>query len=148
MARGKLVGPGKSARDDHVVEPQRPFAVIRRGQINVRRQRFDAGAAFVDGPGADRAHGAVERQAATFPGGVEDRLVLLGLDFAEAVHAAHVVDAVHQATSLASLGRPVPIMQSRVTSVASFSSLQPSVPAGRIGRTMKRVSAVESHTRI
>ena len=43
---------------------------------------------------------------------------------------------------------PVPIMLSRVTSAASFSSLQPSVPAGRIGSTMKRVSAVESQTRI
>ena len=39
-------------------------------------------------------------------------------------------------------------MLSRVTSLASFSSLQPSVPAGRIGSTMKRVSAVESQTRI
>jgi hypothetical protein len=39
-------------------------------------------------------------------------------------------------------------MESRVTSVASFSALQPSVPAGRIGRRMKRVSAVESHTRM
>ena len=44
--------------------------------------------------------------------------------------------------------RPVPIIESRVTSSASFSSLQPSVPAGRIGSTMKRVSAVESQTRI
>jgi hypothetical protein len=39
-------------------------------------------------------------------------------------------------------------MQSRVTSVASRSSSQPSVAAGRIGNTMKRVSAVESQTRI
>jgi hypothetical protein len=38
-------------------------------------------------------------------------------------------------------------MQSRVTRSASLSSLQPSVPAGRIGSTRKRVSAVESHTR-
>ena len=44
-------------------------------------------------------------------------------------------------------GRPVPIIESRVTRSASLSSLQPSVPAGRIGSTMKRVSAVESHTR-
>ncbi len=43
---------------------------------------------------------------------------------------------------------PVPIMELRVTSAASLSSLQPSAPAGRIGTTMKRVSAVESHTRI
>ena len=39
-------------------------------------------------------------------------------------------------------------MQSRVTREASRSSFQPSVPAGRAGTTMKRVSAVESHTRI
>src|ERR1700722_10756740 len=79
---------------------------------------------------------------------MENRLVPLGLDFAEAVHAAHIVDAVHHRTSPACLGSPVPIMQSRVTSAASFSSLQPSVPLGRIGNTMKRVSAVESQTRM
>src|SRR5215469_18821349 len=76
---------------------------------------------------------------------MKDRLVLLGLDFAEAVHAAHIVNAVHHATCFAN---PVPIMLSRVTRLASFSSLQPSVSAGRIGKTMKRVSAVESQTRM
>ena len=40
----------------------------------------------------------------------------------------------------------MPIIESRVTSDASFSSDQPSVAAGRIGSTMNRVSAVESHT--
>ena len=40
---------------------------------------------------------------------------------------AHVVRAVHST--------PVPIIESRVTSPASRSSLQPSVPAGRIGTT-------------
>jgi hypothetical protein len=33
-------------------------------------------------------------------------------------------------------GKPVPIMESRVTRSASFSSLQPSVPSGRTGSTM------------
>ena len=37
--------------------------------------------------------------------------------------------------SFGGFGKPVPIMESRVTSSASFSSLQPSVPAGRIGIT-------------
>src|SRR6202044_1421674 len=74
--------------------------------------------------------------------------IRLMLDFAKAVHAAHIVDAIHHATSLGCFGRPVPIMLSRVTSAASLSSLQPSVPAGRIGNTMKRVSAVESQTRM
>src|SRR5207237_7389281 len=70
------------------------------------------------------------------------------LDLAEAVHAAHVVHAVHDRACAADRGRPVPIMLSRVTSAASSCSLHPSVPAGRCGSTMKRVSAVESHTRI
>ena len=39
-------------------------------------------------------------------------------------------------------------MLSRVTSRASCSSLQPSVPSGRIGNTRNRVSAVESQMRI
>src|SRR6185437_9591148 len=75
-------------------------------------------------------------------------LVRLRLDRTEAVHAAHVMNAVHDKASAGGFGSPVPIIESRVTSVASFSALQPSVPAGRIGSTMKRVSAVESQTRI
>jgi hypothetical protein len=58
------------------------------------------------------------------------------------------MNLVHGAISPGCLGNPVPIRQSRVTSSASFCSLQPSVPEGRIGKTMNRVSAVESQTRI
>src|SRR5439155_283975 len=62
------------------------------------------------------------------------RRVRLGIDTAEPMRAAHVVRAVHD-TSAGDFGNPVPIMESRVTRAASFSSLQPSVPAGRIGTT-------------
>src|SRR5689334_7651278 len=78
---------------------------------------------------------------------MEHRFIRLDVDLAEAVHAAHVVHAVHDGAP-GVLGKPVPIIESRVTSAASCSSLHPSVPAGRIGSTRKRVSAVESHTRI
>src|SRR5438105_13765278 len=78
---------------------------------------------------------------------MEHRLVRLCLDRAETIHAAHVVHAVHDGAP-GVLGNPVPIIQSRVTSSASCCSLQPSVPLGRIGTTRKRVSPVESHTRI
>ena len=61
----------------------------------------------------------------------------------EARDAAQIVDRIHGAFT-----RPVPIMLSRVIRVASFCSLHPSVPDGRMGSTMKRVSAVESQTRI
>src|SRR5215510_7900903 len=103
---------------------------------------------MVDIPGTSVCHGSLHSEHAALPRSVEHRLAFFDFDFAEAVHAAHIVHAVHQRTSLGFLGRPVPIMESRVTSSASFSSLQPSVPAGRIGSTRKRVSAVESQTRI
>src|ERR1051325_7098557 len=79
---------------------------------------------------------------------MKNRLVRLGFDLAESIHAAHIVNAVHQDTSLGFFGKPAPIMLSRVIKAASRASLQPSVPAGRIGTTTYRVSAVESHTRI
>ena len=84
---------------------------------------------------AGRAHRERERERAALPLGVEDGLVGLGLDRPEAVHAAHVVDAVHDATASGRAARPVPIIESRVTSAARSSSLQPSVPSGRIGTT-------------
>src|SRR5262249_36584157 len=105
-------------------------------------------ARHVDLPGPGITHGTLHREHAPFPGRVENGLVRLRLDLAEAVHAAHVVHAVHQATSSGRSARPVPIMESRVTSCARRSSLQRSVPAGRIGNTRKRVSAVESQTRM
>src|SRR6516164_1845005 len=127
---------------------QFPLSVIGTSEIDSRRQALAGKPGLVDDPHAGVAHRAIERVKASFPIIVKDGLVLLRLDFAEAVHAAHVVDTVHHATSLGALARPVPIMLSRVTRPANFSSLQPSVPVGRIGNTMKRVSAVESHTRI
>src|SRR6202042_2468741 len=130
----------------------RPFPVIAAAEIDVRRQRLAGKPADVDVPQAERAHGAVHRQRTAFPWRVEYRLVGLRLDGTEAVHAAHVVDAVHVAAASAispgASARPVPIMALRVTRRASFSSSQPAAPAGRIGTTMNRVSAVESHTRI
>src|SRR2546429_8606992 len=78
---------------------------------------------------------------------MEHRLVRVRPDLAESIHAAHVMHAVHDGAP-GVLGNPVPIIESRVTSSASCCSLQPSAPLGRIGSTRKRVSAVESHTRI
>ena len=87
-----------------------------------------------DGPRAGVTHGALHREHAPFPSLMERRLVGLDFDFAEAVHPAHVVDAVGHARS-ADLGKPVPIIESRVTSAASSSALKPAVPDGRIGST-------------
>src|ERR1700712_4601666 len=87
---------------------------------------------MVDVPRASVAHGALHRQHAALPGRLEWRVPLFDLDLAEAVHAAHVVNAVHHFAPGLS-GSPVPIIESRVTRSASLSSLQPSVPAGGAG---------------
>ena len=92
-------------------------------------------ARHVDVPAARPRHRQRQRKRAAFPLGVKHRLVRLGLDRAETLDAAHVLRAVHQAVSPGCFGRPVPIMLSRVTRSASCSSLQPSVPSGRIGST-------------
>src|SRR5665213_1879795 len=129
-------------------EPEEPFLVVRDGKIFYRRHCLERGTRHIDRPQPGKSHGALHRQDAALPWRVEHRLVGFGLDRAEAVHPAHVVNRIHGAASSGRLASPVPIMLSRVTSVASRSSLQPSVPAGRIGTTMKRVSAVESQMRI
>src|SRR5271166_3310234 len=151
MAGGELVLADEAVLHDEVLEAQYPFPVVAAAEIDVGGKLLAGKPADVDVPQAERTHGAVHRERAAFPRRVEHRLVRFRLNRAEALHAAHVVDAVHVPALASSAGvsaSPVPIMELRVTSAASFSSLQLSVPAGRIGTTMKRVSAVESHTRI
>src|SRR5271166_1087067 len=151
-AGGKLVLANETMRNDAALQPKKPALVIGGSEIGEWRQIFERGAPAVDRPQAGGAHRPLQRQHPPLPIGMEHRLVGLGFDRAKALHAAHVVDRVrHRAASAwfssGDFGRPVPTMLSRVTSAASASSLQPSVPAGRIGTTRKRVSAVESQIR-
>ena len=90
-------------------------------------------AALVDVPETHRAGTKRQAERALFPVGVEDRLVLFRRDRAEPHLPAEIMRAVHAAAG--SSASPVPIIESRVTSSASFSSLKPSVPAGRCGTT-------------
>src|SRR5438132_1630733 len=78
---------------------------------------------------------------------MKHRFVSLDHHGTHAVHAAHVVDAVHGDAAFGDGTFATPTIASRVTRAASCSSVQPSVPAGRSGRTRYRSSAVESHTR-
>src|SRR6185369_8697458 len=104
--------------------------------VITHRQVFACGAVLarkashIDIPAARPRHGERQREGALFPFGMEDRFVRLRLNRTEAVHAAEVLSAVHGC-----FASPVPIMESRVTNAASLSSLQPSVPLGRIGMT-------------
>src|SRR5688572_20778670 len=116
---GDFVGVDEAALDQQVLIAQKPFLVVGAGQIERGRHQFNGITAGVDGPGAEYADGTAHRQHASFPRMMKYRLVGLGLDFAKPVHAAHIVNAVHQATSLGFFARPAPIMLSRVTNVAS-----------------------------
>jgi hypothetical protein len=66
---------------------------------------------------------------------MEHRLIGGIRDRAEAVHAAHVVDAIHGRIP-GGRAWATPIIASRVTSVASSASVNRSVPTGRYGSTM------------
>src|SRR5476651_812974 len=144
MTGRDLVRADQLAVEQRALQAEEPFLIIRGREIDRRRYRLARKSLHVDVEVSVGAHRPHHGHHAALPPMMEGGLVGLDLDFAEAVHAAHVVHAVHDST----LGRPVPIMLSRVTIAASCSSLQPSVPAGRIGSTRKRVSAVESQTRI
>src|SRR5206468_11157477 len=103
-----------------------------------RRQQLELMARVVEiQPSATGPNDAGHRVHTAFPGFMEDRLVLLVLNRAHSVHAAHVVDAVHGAPPLpADVTFATPTIASRVTSAASSSSVMCSEPAGRSGSTM------------
>src|ERR1039458_2581744 len=142
VADDDLVVGDQGALLEQRLQSGEPYLVVAHRQIFSRWAVLAYEARHVDIPAAWGAHGQRQREGALLPVGVEHRL-----DRPKAVQAAHVLRAVHF-KSFGCFGNPVPIMESRVTSSASFSSLQPSVPAGRIGMTRYRISAVESHTRI
>ena len=107
-----------------------PLLVVGLRQIEIRPQRLAQIAEPVDGKTGGEGHDLQKTTGPALPRLMKRRLVALGVDRAEAVHAAQVVDRVHLAETL-----PTPIMELRVTSAASCSSLIPSVPAGRSGST-------------
>src|SRR4029450_8576988 len=83
---------------------------------------------------------------------MKDRLFPFGfrVNRTQALNYAEIRRTVHHflRRSLGDFAFSTPIIALRVTRVASSSSLQPSVPSGRIGKTRNRISEFESHTRI
>ena len=120
-----LIGACEPTLDQVRLHGELPALVIGDAEIGLRRELLLRCPRHVDVPSAGIGHGPLQREHASFPGRVERRLVCLGHDLAEPVHASHVVNAIHHATSCGLFGKPVPIMQSRVTSEASRSSLHP-----------------------
>ena len=119
----------------HHVEPP---LVVRHPQVLVRRNAFEGEAEPRPvAPAAPSPHGPGKREDPAFPTVVKDRLVVLRLHRAEAVHAAHVVDRVHRPPPEddRAATRATPIIESRVTRSANSSSVMSSVPGGRCGST-------------
>ncbi len=121
--------------DQQLLEAVEPGLVVAAAQVIRRRRVLARKARHIDVPAAHGARGEGDRKDAALPIAVEHRLVLLGLDGAHALHAAHVVRAVHAPPPPGTATIPVPIIASRVTMSASASALHPSVPSGRMGST-------------
>jgi hypothetical protein len=109
-----------------------PDLIVAGTIVDRRMQRLARPPAFINVPGAQRAGCNDEPERALFPIGVEERFVHFRVDRSEGHVAADIVRPVHGTDAF---GRPVPIMESRVTRSASLSFDRPSVPAGRIGTT-------------
>src|SRR5436190_14102251 len=129
--------------------PGEPSLVVRHPEVLDGRQNLDAMAKRIEVPQtAACSQHARERIHASFPELVERRLVGLGPNRPHAMHAAHVMNAVHAGACVtSSVIVAVPIIESRVTSAANAASVKRSPPAGRSGNTRYRTSAVLSHTR-
>ena len=123
--------------DEQGQEPFEPDFVVARSEIVRWRDAFPGVPGHVEVPASEKAASEGEGEDAPLPLDVEHRLVRLRPHRPEAVHAAEIVAPVHRfRPSAGARASPTPIIESRVTSAASSSSLMPSVPEGRRGTTM------------
>src|SRR5206468_2964815 len=130
-----FLASGDTVRDQLIREPRQPSLVVRHAEIFGRRQALELMARVVQIlPAAVRSDDARRRIDAALPRLMEGGVVLLVMNRTHAVHAAHVVDAVHD-FSPEEETFATPTIELRVTSAASCSSVICSVPAGRSGRT-------------
>jgi hypothetical protein len=95
MASRDFVGVDKRVLKKGLLETEKPSLVVGTGQIDMWRKQFDAVSRHINIPRPGCAHRAAHRHRPGFPWMMKDRLIRLGYDFAEAIHTAHVVDAVH-----------------------------------------------------
>src|SRR5436309_15676797 len=114
-----------------------PSFVIAHAQVLGRWQNLNPMTRRIEIPLASASpQHASQRIDPRLPGSVKDGLVLLVFDGTHAVHATHVVDAVHAAPPAGdNVTFATPTIESRVTSAVSASSVMFSLPAGRSGRT-------------
>ena len=134
MPRCQLLGSGKTMPLKEHVDTPDPDLVIARCQIAGRRNILPRMPALVDRPGTECSAGQRDAERPLLPFRMKVWFVFLRRDRTEAHLPTKIMWPIHARTSDDN-GRPVPIIESRVTSLASASSSSPSVPAGRRGTT-------------
>jgi hypothetical protein len=115
------VAVAKRAFSSNFFQPFEPDFEIAACEVLCRRQALPRGAGHVDVPLASCAHRQRDRQHPALPFGVKRRSIGARLDRAERLHAAEILCAVHFDSQVRSgdFGKPVPIIESRVTRSAS-----------------------------
>ena len=135
----EFAGLQRATLQQQLLQPGEPNLVV--AEFAIVGERLARGTAAIDVPETGRAHGKRERQNARFPGSMKQFILGLWVHGPIPVLAAEIgVRAVaHDETPAAgapgSSGRPVPIMESRVTRLPSSRSPRCSDPAGRCGST-------------
>src|SRR5271157_5835752 len=92
----KLSACHQAALDQEFNQPRNPFLVIAHPQIFSGGDQLPLVTRAVEGPFSPGSHCQRQRECASLPALVEHRLLVLGLDRAQAMHATHVMDAVHE----------------------------------------------------
>ena len=130
----ELAGLQQTTFEQQLLQRVDPDLVV--AQLRIVGQRLARGPAHVDIPGTGGAHGQRQRQRARFPAGVEEFTHGLGHDAAVPGLTAEIgVAQVGHGAAPGERARPVPIIESRVTSAASCSSFRCPLPTGRCGMT-------------
>ncbi len=121
--RGNLISVQQSALRQQFLQTLDPDRVV--AELRIRGKRFARTAAHVDVPRSGRAHGHRERQRTALPIGMEQLTLRLRNDATVPDLSTKIgVRSIAHGRLPGAGTRPVPIMESRVTSAASCSSLR------------------------
>jgi len=101
------------------LQPLDPDLVVCGAVVVCGMERLARMAAFVEGPVPHGAGTERKREGSPFPFGMEDGLVRFRSDRPEPHLATEVLRTVHDATPSGDRAKPVPIIESRVTSSTS-----------------------------
>ena len=130
LARAQLFWRNQLVFQEQLHKSLQPDAVVANSQILGRRHRLPGSARFIQIPCAGCAHCQRDGKNIPFPVMVEQMLIVQGMSVGfgskttKTLQAPHIVDAVHADKPDTGKASPVPIIELRVTSMASSCSLR------------------------